>query len=271
MIPEREHESVLLAATDVGSGPPLVLLHAWAMSRHAFNALIAAFSGTRRVIALDLRGHGDSPKPRLRYDFETLADDVLETLGTLGVDRFSLLGWSVGSSVAVALATRAPQRVENLILVATAVPLFTQRDDFPAALPPEAARDIADGEQADSVGFRQFIVNALTTQPLAPHERAHLSEESAKAPTHAVLALLQSLTQADFRAAVKALRMPILLVHGADDAFSPVAKAQWVADECPEAHIAVLSNCGHAPFLEHPALFNSTLAEFLNCPTGART
>lgn len=100
-------------------GPPVVLLHALGESARTWSAFAAKLS--RPSIALDLRGHGTSPRPG-DYSFTTMADDVLAFLDTHGHTTVDVVGHSLGGAVAQYLAMRAPERVRRMVVEDIAPP-----------------------------------------------------------------------------------------------------------------------------------------------------
>jgi pimeloyl-ACP methyl ester carboxylesterase len=103
-----------LARTDTGAGPPMVLLHGGGSGRATWDAFTRGVRGYR-VVAPDLRGHGDSPRfPR--YTLSEHADDVAELLDELGAAPAVLIGHSLGGYAASVVAQRHPDRVARLVL-----------------------------------------------------------------------------------------------------------------------------------------------------------
>ena len=103
-------------------GPPLVLLHALGESAADWDRIVPAFSEHWRVLALDLRGHGDSEHPGT-YSLELMRDDVLALLDALDLGRVDLVGHSLGGFVAHLVAQQAPDRVARLVLEDVTAPL----------------------------------------------------------------------------------------------------------------------------------------------------
>jgi 3-oxoadipate enol-lactonase len=101
--------------------PALVLLHGLGGQASTWDTVGAEFARSHRVLAIDLRGHGDSDRPGV-YSFELMRDDVLGVLDQLGLDRISLLGHSMGGTVAYLIAEQEPGRIGRLILEDTPPP-----------------------------------------------------------------------------------------------------------------------------------------------------
>jgi 3-oxoadipate enol-lactonase len=101
--------------------PALVLLHGLGGQASTWDTVAPELARSFRVLAIDLRGHGDSDRPG-DYSFELMRDDVLGVLGQLGLDRVSLLGHSMGGTVAYLIAQQEPDRISRLILEDTPPP-----------------------------------------------------------------------------------------------------------------------------------------------------
>jgi pimeloyl-ACP methyl ester carboxylesterase len=100
-----------------GTGPPVLCLPGITANAHAFARLAEALSPARRILAVDLRGRGQSDKPAEGYDIGTHVADLAGLLDSLQIDRAAVVGWSLGAKVALALAAVHPARVERLIAI----------------------------------------------------------------------------------------------------------------------------------------------------------
>jgi pimeloyl-ACP methyl ester carboxylesterase len=127
-------------ACEVSGDPaaaPMVLLHALGEGRISWAEVTADFAHRFRVYALDLRGHGDSDWPGI-YSAELMRDDVIGALDQLGLDRITLVGHSLGGTVAYLVAMAQPARIERLIIEDVPLPF---RRDRPVPERPEQALD----------------------------------------------------------------------------------------------------------------------------------
>lgn len=112
------------------NAPTIVLLHGWtATAALNFSALFGPLSSKYRVIAMDLRGHGRGIRPRAFFRLEDCADDVIALADALGIDRVIPVGYSMGGTVAQLVAHRHPDRVDGLVLCATARTFRSQGRD----------------------------------------------------------------------------------------------------------------------------------------------
>ncbi len=111
-----------------GAGAPVVLVHGWCCDHTYFAPQFEYFAKKgRRVVALDLRGHGLSDKPRERYTMQGFADDVAFICDHLGLGKVVVIGHSMGGIVAFDLASRYPELVSALIMLDAAIVLASSR------------------------------------------------------------------------------------------------------------------------------------------------
>lgn len=244
-----------------GAGRELVLLHGWGMNAGAWHGVLAPLAKVFRVHTVDLPGFGGSPYAG--QDLETLLDVLLSRLPA----RFALAGWSWGGQLALQLAQQAPQRLTQLVLVATP-PRFVQSADWPHAVEAEVfARFAAGLEQDAAATLRRFL--ALLAQG-GPDARQVIRQLQADVAAHgaqdadALRWGLADLLQRDMRPAARQCQVPALLVQGAQDALVPATAAQWLQAALPAARLLLYPQCGHAPFVSHAEAFVQAVTEFLN-------
>ena len=177
------------ARTERGSRPPVVLLHGLFGAAGNFAAIQRRLGTTRRVIAFDLRNHGDSPHdPAMSY--LAMAEDVLDSLEILGATPAALVGHSMGGKVAMGAALLRPDRVSRLLVADIAPvrydPAFRTIADAMLALPlgPGLTRAEADAALAPAVpdpAVRGFLLQNLRLGPM-PAWRIGLQEIAAGLP-----------------------------------------------------------------------------------------
>ncbi len=97
-------------------GPPVVLLHGTTSNAHSWDRISAMMAKKYRAIALDARNHGDSDTSPVPYNRDLLAEDVAATVDALGLDRFGLIGLSMGGRTAMIYAGYHPERIERLVI-----------------------------------------------------------------------------------------------------------------------------------------------------------
>jgi len=113
---------ILNVGIDEGDGPPLILLHGWPQHSGMWRSVVDALSGDFRCIALDLRGLGASRAPEGGYDKPTLAEDVIDTMDSLEIDRARFIGHDWGALVSSIIARDHPERVERVLMLSVPPP-----------------------------------------------------------------------------------------------------------------------------------------------------
>jgi pimeloyl-ACP methyl ester carboxylesterase len=225
---------------------------------------VAGIGSMYRVIAPDLRGHGDSPAPEGDYTIDEMADDLVELLDTLGLDdRIVLGGLSMGGYVALSMVARYSERVRGLMLM----------DTRAAADSPEAAEKreelaravLAAGHAGPAVEAmipRLFARIALESRPerVAPI-RELMERNTARGVVGALRAMA---SRPDRRADLASIRVPTLVMVGEEDVVTPPAEAQGLADAIAGARLEVIPEAGHLAPYENHAVANAVILRFLD-------
>lgn len=105
-----------------GKGAPVILLHGWPQTWWEFRKIMPELAKTHRVIAVDLRGGGESSKPESGYDKKTMADDIAGLIAALGYTKAHVVGHDIGAMVAYSLTVNKPEFVDKLVMLDVAHP-----------------------------------------------------------------------------------------------------------------------------------------------------
>lgn len=248
-----------------GAGPPIVLLHGFAMHGGLFASLLPALIRRFRVHVVDLPGHGWSA-PMPMPDLAGVAATIDAATAAIG-EPVVVVGWSLGGQVALQWALARPDRVRRLVLVAT-TPSFVTRDSWRSAL---AAETLARFGDELGVAYRLTLLRFLTLQMRGSdcgrrtlaQLRANLFDRGEPSP-ETLAATLDLLTATDLRSSLPAIAAPALVVAGARDTLVPLAATHALAAALPCATHTTIAGAAHAPFLSHPAPFLDALAAFVD-------
>jgi len=243
----------------LGDGPDLALIHGWGLGSAVWRPLLAPLARSCRLHLVELPGYGNAPD-----DTAALTACARSLLATLPAS-VTLCGWSLGGLLAMRAALLAPQRISGLVLVG-ATPCFVQRSDWPAAQPASLLAGFADSLQQRPAATRQRFVALLCQGDSQARTltRSLLGQLRQEAPP-AVAALqrgLEWLRDTDLRPLLPAIARRSLLLHGANDAVSPLAAARWLQRTLPACRLEVFPDAGHAPFLTDPARCGDLLSQF---------
>ena len=243
-----------VAYRDAGSGDPVVLIHGnWATASWWEPVLERVPSGIR-AIAYDLRGRGATRGPDTGYDVPSLAADLFAFADALGLDRFAVVGHSLGSAVAMEAALEREARLRALAVVSPA-----WIDGMPAAYAaaPERQRQLK-----EDAAFRDAALRAIC--PAAPDDDrwARLVREGGEQRIEAALALIPALLSWRPGDRVGAIRIPRVVITGALDTFTGGPNAVRVAAALG-CDLLTIPGVGHGPMLEAPDEFARLLWGFL--------
>jgi pimeloyl-[acyl-carrier protein] methyl ester esterase len=254
-----------LHVESVGAGPPLVLLHGWAMHSGIWGPLVPKLARRFRVHAIDLPGHGRS---RLALPF-TLEGAVAAVDSALKFETrpLTVLGWSLGGLVAMRFALTPATRVARLALVCTS-PRFVAADDWPVAMTRETLARFGDElHVAWKLTVQRFLALQMHGSEHARATIAALRNEvfaRGEPAPRALMGALDALMGADLRAEVAGVVQPALVVSGGRDTLALPAAGRWLADHLPDARFALLPGAAHVPFLSHADAFSDAQDGFLD-------
>ncbi|MBF9066457.1 alpha/beta fold hydrolase [Streptacidiphilus fuscans] len=269
-------DGVRLSVRDSGGpGVPLVMLHGWGQTQEMFRHQFQGLAASRRVITVDLRGHGRSDKPHHGYRIARLSQDVLGLVDRLGLRSFDALGWSTGASVWWSFIDQyGTDRIRRLVLVdqpaaVAAVPWMTDAEqhesgalfDVAGLLDLGAALAGPDGEQA-----RQDFVRSMFSGDTDPEVLAFVAEQIRATPAFAAVPLLFDHCAQDWRDVLPRIDVPSLVL-GCDGSHVDPDSQRYVAERIPGAQLHVFPRevaSSHFPFLENPGAFNAVVEKFLS-------
>lgn len=234
-------------------GPALVFVHGWSCDRSYWRAQVAHFGRGRRVVALDLAGHGESGLGRELYTIEAFGADVKAVVDALGLERVVLIGHSMGGPVTLEAARLMPQRVAALVPIDTLGRVGEQTS-------PAERKALLDPMRADfPAATRRFVRDFMFTPRSDASLVSHVVEDMAAAPKSVALAALEYLLDYNEAAALAATRAPLRLINS--DRWPTDLRA--ARQRKPDLQLAVMPGVGHFPMLEDPAEFNRLLERAL--------
>jgi len=258
-----------------GQGPPLVLLHGIMLSSALWVHQLRDLADHHRVIAVDLRGHGQSLPGSSPAGIERLAADVGVVLETLGVENAVVVGHSMGGMVALQLVAGLPlpdrhRRVAGLVLVSTTAGPFASLPGWTGvvrATGPVTARALLIGERwgAKALPSRdlRWWLTRLGFGADAPAVQVRFVEAMHRGtPSRTLSDLIPSLATFDLSARLGSLDVPVLVVVGSHDKLTAPRLARRMAGALPEAQLVELARCGHMPMLERRHEFSRLVDEF---------
>ena len=233
-----------------GAGEPLLLLHGGLFSTSMFGPTLTNLAKSRRVIGVDLHGHGHTSLGDRQIDAVDIGRDLAVVIKKLGLDQVDVMGYSFGGTVALQLAFQHPELVRRLVLVSTP---YARSGYFPEMLPQQAAVGAA---MADAFKNSPMYTSYAAIAP-HPEEFPRLLDNMG--------AFMRK--DYDWSSDVKRLEMPVMLVYGDADMFRPehiisfyqllgggLRDAGWMREHMPKSRLAIVPDHTHYELGASPAL-----------------
>lgn len=229
----------------LGSGPPLVLLHGWALSAQFMDPLATQLAEHFRVYAVDLPGHGSQPSA-LWATPGAFMSVLLEEIGSAHV-----VGWSLGGMYALAAAQVRPDAVLGVGLIASN-PRFVAEHDWPGVAP-ATLESFAQRLHADPAGTVRGFVELEVLHGLPAEQAQDWRQRALSTTTQVGLAQgLRLLAEHDARPALRSLAVPLVAIGGRRDRMVPPAAVHASAALAARGQALILDRAGHAPFVQQP-------------------
>lgn len=248
---------------EAGEGSPVVLVHGSGPGVTAFanwRLTIPTLATEHRVLAPDMAGFGFSDKPG-EYSMDRWVDQLDGFLSALGLDKVSLVGNSFGGGLAIAFATRWPERVDRLVLMGSVGISFPITEGLDAVWGYEASIENMRGV----LDFFAYDRNLVNDELAELRYRASIEPGVQEAFAAMFPAPRQRWVDAMATAEDKIAALPhdVLIIHGRDDKVIPVDNALRLLHLIERAQLHVFGRCGHWTQIEHAAAFNELLLDFL--------
>jgi non-heme chloroperoxidase len=256
---------------DHGSGPPVVLVHGYALNGRSWEKQEAALlAAGHRVISYDRRGFGASSRPSTGYEFGTLAADLDVLFSTLDLRGVVLAGFGMGTGEVIRyLAAHGSERVRAAVLVAPLLPFLLRANDSPegidrsvfdgitariAADRPAAMKDFLD---------RSYNIGLLGGSRVSDQAWQNSFYAAISASAHAALRCVTACLE-DFRGDLATISIPVLVIHGDQDRVLPYeATSRRLPALLKNARSIVIAGGPHAIIWTHADEVNQALLEFI--------
>lgn len=249
---------------DVGTGLPVLFVHAFPLNRTMWAPQVSALVERCRCIAADLRGFGESSVAP-PYSMEQYADDIAHLLDQLRVEKVVLVGCSMGGYVSFAFWRRHRDRVRALVLADTKATADTEEALARRRQLIEVAR------ARGSIAVANLQVASLigkTSREKQPDTYDAVHRMMAQSSEDGIVGALEAMMlRPDSVATLATINAPTLIVVGEEDVPTPPKDARLIHEKVAASRLEVIAQAGHLTNLERPAAFNHLLTEFVGALT----
>jgi len=262
---------VKLFYRDYGTGRPVVFIHGWPLSHKMWEYQTSVLPNYGfRCIAYDRRGFGYSDKPWTGYDYNTLADDLNAVLDELNLNNVILVGFSMGGGeIARYFSRHGGNRVSKVVLVSTVLPYLLQTAENEHGLPQDKLTEMIESIQNDRADFlrdfaKQFYGVSLLSHPVSQAVLDWDFTVAMQASLRATVECAHAFAETDFRADMRNINVPTLIIHGDADETVPInASSDHTADLIPQAEYIIYEGAPHGLFFTEKDAFNGDLIQFM--------
>lgn len=262
-MPKAELDDISLYYEVRGKGAPLLLIAGLGSDNASWMGVVRKLSEHFKVVTFDNRGAGRSGVPDEKYSVSGMAEDAVKLLDRLGIERAHIAGHSMGGYIAQELALRYPERVDKLILEATA-PVSSARNN---ALFNDFLSLMEKGSDVETL-MRQWMPWLFS--PRAFERKTFVStflKNVVKYPyvQSAVGFRRQvgAVASFDSRWKIKAVKARTLVIVGGDDILITPRESAVLLEKIRGSVLAEIKGTGHCPHIEDPSAFTATVLHFL--------
>lgn len=260
-MPKQKIDSVELYYEQWGAedAPPIVLLHGWTGASLLFKDFGPALAENYRVVAPDLRGHGQSAKPKAEYTIQSFSDDTRALLQALGIQQeVVLFGQSMGGLIALDYAIRYAETLDKLIIANSSAKLLGSWRSWlewqMIMLFYRISPEKVFAKQSEAF-FHQ--------PPGDPNLLNELVAMSLQTPKDVALNAIKHSSRADLTHDLGNIKTPTLVITSEFDMPSLAEGTRRVHQLLPNSQLVVVPNCGHVPFIEQMDFVVAKIKEFV--------
>lgn len=257
---------------DIGSGQPIILIHGWPLSERSWERQEStlAMAGFR-VITYCRRGFGESSKPSVDYDYDSLAADLHSLIRHLDLKNAILVGFSMGTGeVARYLGTYGSGRIAKAVFISGILPALVKTENNPEGLDRSIFEDmikqiVEDRPKFLTSFFKKFYSHGLLgLKDVSPEILQFSWMLGVMASPIATVKCIDSWAE-DFRSDLAKIKVPCLVIHGTGDKILPIeSTAHRLLDALPGCKYVEIEDAPHGLLMSHADEVNTTLLSFLN-------
>ena len=245
----------------IGKGKDLVLIHGWGMHSSIWEPIINKFSNEYTLHLVDIPGMGKSHviDP---YDLDHVVEAISKALPT----SFDILGWSLGSLIALKMSLMYPKKIHRMVLVGGTPCFINQKDWFYGV----DVRDFNDFANKLFKNYKSTMINFYTLQlmhsknsKLLIKELKRIDEAENPPEVKSLQLGLDILLNNDLRDDINKIQHQTLLITGNMDRLTPMSASMWLENQLKAGQLKVIEGASHIPFLSHPDEFLNHLDQFL--------
>jgi non-heme chloroperoxidase len=258
---------------DWGEGKPIIFIHSWAFNSDMWQYQMNFLTRNGiRCIAYDRRGHGRSSQPGHGYDYDTLADDLAALISNLDLKQVTLVSHSMGAGEIVRYLSRyGANRIARILIISGTTPFILKTLDNPDGVDKKHLDELRavlskDAPHYFASGAPRFLGKSL--EKISPEMIQWGTNLCVTTSLKALVDCTFAMSETDFRAEMRRITIPTLIIHGDEDFSAPFAlTGQRSAQLISGSQLKVYEGAPHGLFLTHMEQLNSDILEFMQIPS----
>lgn len=266
-----EKEDVHIHYEDLGTGQPIVFIHGWPLCGDMWEYQVSELVKEGfRCITYDRRGFGKSSHPLTGYDYDTLTSDLHALITELNLQNVVLVGFSMGGGeVARYFGKYGGERISKAVLISSVTPYMLKTSDNPDGVDHAVFDEMLAEMKKDRINFlddfgKKFFGVTLLNHPVSTPMLEHYRTLAALASPIATQQCALSFSTTDFRQDIKAINVPVLIIHGDADKTVPIeASGNRTSALLPDAQYVVYAGEPHGLFFTNKDILNKDLIGFI--------
>ncbi|MBH0053781.1 alpha/beta hydrolase [Salinibacterium sp. SWN139] len=262
-MPDIEVEpGITMHYEDRGTGEVIVFVHGWGGSGDAWDLQVLDLAPSYRCITVDLRGHGSSDKPWGDYNYDLFVRDLNVLVSELGLERVTLVGWSMGGHIALKFAHEHPEKLARVVVTGSG-PRFSGTEDAPYGTPEGEVQGLVDAIKIAPIETIAGLYGNNFHRTDLTATRDWFVQTGWKVPAFVGVSSFQALLDNDLRGVLPSVQTPVHIFSGRHDAIWDPRWSEEAHRLIPTSTLTYFENSGHVAFIENRIEWNATLVDIL--------
>jgi sigma-B regulation protein RsbQ len=246
----------------------MVFAHGFGCDQNMWRFVAPEFGSSNRTVLFDYVGSGRSDISAydpVRYsDLKGYAQDVIEIIDALGLEKVVFVGHSVSSMIGMLASIERPELFERLVLIGPSPCYINQAPDYVGGFDKADIEGLLDLMDKNYIGWANFLAPAVMKNPDKPELAAELEQSFCSTDPKIARRFAEATFLADNRDDVPKVPVPSLIMQCSEDAIAPLEVGDYLHRNLPQSTLKVMRATGHCPHMSHPEETIALMREYLN-------
>ncbi len=263
-------KNLIVSYSDQGpdDAPVIIFIHGFPFNKTSWDMQTEVLKEDYRVIAYDVRGHGNSEAGLGDFFIELFVKDLFSLMDKLNINKATLCGLSMGGYIALRAIEQCPERVESLILSDTQCVADTAEAKEKRLMTIEKIKKFGVEKFADESIKNLFAPGSFATKTKEIEAVKDMIENTDK---HSLFSTLRALAERnDTCNHLHEINVPVLVMVGKEDKITPIAAARFMHEKFKDSSLKLIAHAGHVANMENPEAFNYHCLMFMNLVSARR-